>query len=202
VRYDPEDIPKDAFQPYVARYTDDEGLVHLESPVNFPVSFGRIDAMLDTCSLFMGLVEIAPTPPPLPPDFTASNLVITPHQAFEGDPVKISITITNEGSEDGTYELYLIIDGIVREIQNVALSGQSSETYTFEISDLAAGVHQVKAAGLTETVRINQVAIEGLGAGVNWLVLDLSIAGVVIVGLLIWFLYMLRARRRAIEIGL
>ncbi|MBN2075355.1 MAG: hypothetical protein JW762_07380 [Dehalococcoidales bacterium] len=202
LRYDPDDLPENALPPYVARYTDEEGLVRLESPVKFPIGLGRVDALLDICSMFMALVEAGPEPPPLPPDFTASNLVISPDQAFEGDSMKISVTISNEGSKDGTYELYLIVDGIVRGIQEVALSGKSSGAYTFEISDLAAGVHQIKAAGLTETIRIDQVAVEGSGAGVNWTVLDLSVAGVVLAGLVIWFLYMLKARRRAIEIGI
>jgi hypothetical protein len=201
LRYDPDDLPENALPPYVARYTEEEGLVRLESPVKFPISLGRVDALLDICSMFMALVEAGPTPPPLPPDFTARNLIISPDQAFEGDSMKISVTISNEGSESGTYELYLIVDGIVRGIQEVALSGKSSGTYTFEISDLAAGVHQIKAAGLTGTIRIDKVAVKGLGARVNWTVLDLSVAGAVLVGMVIWFLYMLRARRRVTGIG-
>ena len=200
LRYDTDDLPENALPPYVARYTEEEGLVRLESPVKFPISLGRVDALLDICAMFMALVETGPIPPPLPPDFTASNLIISPDQAFEGDSMKISVTITNEGLESGTYELYLIVDGIVRGIQEVALSGKSSGTYTFEISNLAAGVHQIKAAGLTETIRIDQVAVKGLGAGVNWTVLDLSVAGAVLAGLVIWLIYMLRARRRVTEI--
>ena len=202
LRYDPDDLPENALPPYVARYTEEEGLVRLESPIKFPIRLGRVDALLDICAMFMALVEAGPTtPPPLPPDFTASNLVISPDQAFEGDSMKISVTITNEGLEGGTYELYLIVDGIVRGIQEVALSGKSSGTYTFEISNLAAGVHQIKAAGLTETIRIDQIAVEGLGAGVNWTVLDLSVAGAVLAGLVIWLFYMLRAHRRVTGVG-
>ena len=143
----------------------------------------------------MVLAEIAPPPPPLPVHFTSGNLRISPH-AFEGDPVKISVTITNEGPEDDTYELYLIIDGIVRAVREVTMSGKSSETLTFEITNLAAGTHQIKIAGLTENIRIEHVSVERLGSGVNWMVLDLSVAGTIIIGLLVWFLYMLRARRR------
>ncbi|UCC16694.1 MAG: hypothetical protein JSU58_10075 [Dehalococcoidales bacterium] len=201
IRYDPETIHENSFPPFIARYTDEDGLVPMELPVKFPVSLGRVDALVDGCSLFMALVEVAPPPPALPAYFTASNLLISPHEVFEGDPLRISVTITNEGSDDGTYELYLIVDGIVRAIQKVALSGKSSEILTFEIINLTAGIHQIKAAGLTETVRIEQVAIDQSGSGFNWMVLDLSVAGVVITGLLLWLLYMQRARRRAMEIG-
>jgi len=202
IRYNPASIPENSFPPYIARYTDEEGLFPLESPVKFPISPGRVDALLNRCSLFMVLAEIAPLPPPLPVFFTAGNLIISPHQAFEGDPVTISVTVTNEGPVEDTYELYLIVDGIVRAIQQVTLSEKSSETLTFEISNLAAGVHQIKVAGLSETIRIDQVVIEQSEPGVNWTVLDLSVAGVVIVGLLLWFVYMQRARHRETEIGI
>ena len=201
MRYDPENLPENSFLPYTARYSGEEGLVRLESPVKFPASLGRVDVLVDRSALFMALAEVAPPPQSLPVGFTASNLMVSPQEAFEGDPVKISITITNEDSEDGTYELYLVVDGIVRAIQKVTLSGKSSETLIFEITNLAAGVHQIKAAGLSETVRIGQLDIEQSGSGVNWMVLDLIVAATFIVGLLLWLLYLQRARRRAIEIG-
>ncbi len=50
--------------------------------------------------------------------------------------------------------MYLIIDGIVRSVTEVTLAGKSSETLNFEVSDLAAGNHQVKIAGLTEQFSI------------------------------------------------
>ncbi|HEY93892.1 MAG TPA: hypothetical protein G4O15_02995 [Dehalococcoidia bacterium] len=202
IHYDAETMPENSFPPYIARYSDEEGVVPLESPAILPVSPSRADALVNSCSLYMVLAEVASAPPPLPVYFTASNLIISSQQAFEGDPVKISVTITNAGSEDGTYELYLIVDGIVRAIQEISLSGKSSETLTFEITNLAAGVHQIKAAGLTETIRIEKVAIDQLGPGVNWMVLDFSVAGVVIIGLLLWLLYLQRERRRVTEIGI
>src|SRR4030042_5031810 len=82
IRYDPANIPENSFPPYIARYSDEEGLVPLASPVKFPVNLGRVDALIDCCSLFMALAEIAPPPPPLPVYFTASNLMISSHQAF------------------------------------------------------------------------------------------------------------------------
>lgn len=202
LRYDPEQLPENSYPPYIAQYTEEEGLKPLESLVRYPDSLGRIDALIAQFSLFMALADIAPEPPPLPVNFTASNLIISPHKAFEGDPMNISVTIKNEGVEDGSYELYLIIDGIVRAIQEVSLSGKSSKTLTFEITNLAAGTHQIKVAGLTENIRIEQVAVNQLGPGVNWTLLDLSVGGVVIAGMLVWFLYMIRARRRETEIGI
>jgi hypothetical protein len=202
IRYDPAKIPENSFPPRIAQYTDEEGPVILESPVNYPVDLGIVNALIEQSGLFMVLAEIAPQPPPLPAFFTAGNLIISPHEAFEGDPVEISVTITNKGPEDGTYELYLIIDGIVRGIQKVSLSGKSSETLTFEVTNLAAGTHQIKVAGLTENLRIEKVAFNQLGPGVNWTLLDLSVAAVIITGMLIWSSYMIRARRRSTRIGI
>ena len=202
LRYDPEKIPENSFPPYIARYADETGLVRLESPVKFPVELGRVDVLIDQCSLFMVLAEMAPEPPPLPVHFTTGNLQISPHEAFEGDPVKISVTIKNESLEADTYELYLIIDGIVRAIQGITLSGKSSETLSFELTNLATGTHQIKLAGLTENIRIEKVFVNQSGSGINWMMLDLGVTGTIVVGLFIWFLYMLKARRHAAEIGI
>ncbi len=195
--YDPETIPDNSFPPYIARYSDEEGLIRLESAVKFLASLGRVDTLIVSSGLYTVLAEVAPPQSHLPVYFTASNLIISPRQAFEGDPVKISVTITNEGSEYGTYESYLIVDGIVRAIREVTLKGKSSETLSFEISHLAAGVHQVKVAGLIGTARIDKLIVEQSGSEVNWMMLDFSVAGVIMIGLLLWLLYLQRARHRA-----
>lgn len=62
--------------------------------------------------------------------------------------------------------------------------------------DLAAGTHLVKIAGLTEefeVIAIDAVPIEG--AGVNWLLIDISVAAAIITGALVIYRIARRTRR-------
>lgn len=196
IRYDTVDLPENAFLPYIAIYTDSDELVPLEMPLGSLVTLGTAEALITGSALYVVAVEIAPPPPPLPADFISSNLIINPAEIMAGDPVKISVTITNGGELSGTYEVYLVIDGIVRATREVALTGKSSETLTFEVSNLSPGTHQIRLAGLNGSIEVTRVTVEPGGSRVNWLGLDLSIAGAVVLGLLIWHVMLLRARRR------
>lgn len=195
IRYDRRNLPENAFLPFVANYTDEQGLVRLQPSPDSLVEIGKAKALVSHASLFVVAVEVAPPPPPLPARFEASDLIISPKRAHTGEPVTISLTITNEGATAGTYELHLIIDGIVRAIEEVTLTGNSSETLTFEVSNLAAGSHQVKVAGLTGRFEVTMVSVLPVEAGVNWLVLDTSVGAVLFIGLLVLYLVVRRSRR-------
>ena len=137
-----------------------------------------------------------PPPPPLPAKFEASNLTINPRQPQLGQPITISITIANEGEIAGSFELHLIIDGIVRTVQEVTLSGKSRETLTFEVANLTAGQHQVKIAGLGEQFRIIRITTPLEGLRINWLIFDVSVGIALIIGALILYWVTRRAQKR------
>jgi hypothetical protein len=151
IRYNPNDLPDNSFLPFVAFYSPETGLIQLPLPDGFLVGVGWAQGLITSGGIFLAAVEEAPAPPPLPANFTATNLVIDPGEIFEGDPVRISVTITNEGELPGTAELYLLINGIVRAIQEITLDGRTSEILTFEIANLAAGLHHIEIAKLQGT---------------------------------------------------
>jgi len=194
IRYDPRDLPENAFLPFIATYTDDEGLVRLQPPPDSTVGIGEAKALIYHASLFVVATEVAPPPPPLPARFEASNLTINPQQAQLGQPVTISLTITNEGAIEGSFELHLIIDGIVRMVTEITLAGKGSETLTFEVSNLAVGKHQVKIAGLTEQFRIVMTTTPPTEGGVNWLLIDMSVGAALVIGALVLYLTTRRSR--------
>jgi len=195
IRYDPRDLPENAFLPFIATYTDDEGLVRLQPPPDSTVGIGEAKALIYQASLFVVATEVAPPPPPLPARFEASNLTINPQQAQLGQPVTVSLTITNEGAIEGSFELHLIIDGIVRMVKGITLAGKGSETLTFEVSNLAVGRHQVKIAGLTEQFRIVMTTTPPTEEGVNWLLIDMSVGATFVIGALVLYFITRRSRQ-------
>jgi len=194
ISYDPRDLPENAFPPFIVNYTDD-GLVRLEPPVGSLVEIGKAKALIHHASLFAVVVEVAPPPPPLPAEFEVSDLTITPGQAQPAQPIVISLTIANDGETAGSYELHVRIDGIVRIIKEVTVAGKSSQTLSFEVSNLAVGTHEVKVAGLTGQFRIVSTAALPARPAINWLIIDLSAVAVVVAGLLVLYLVMRRSRR-------
>ena len=88
--------------------------------------------------------------------------------------------------------MQLRIDGIVRLVREVTIPAGSSQIVSFEVSNLAAGKHQVRVAGLSGQFRVVSTTVTPAESTINWFILDLSIgAGVVIVLLT---LYLLRRR--------
>jgi hypothetical protein len=196
IRYDHQKLIRDTFLPFVAYDTPEEGVVRLPLPADSAFTDGEATALTNHASLFFVAAEVTPLPPPLPPAFEANNLVINPRQATAGEPVTISLTITNTGGTAGTYELYLIIDGIVRTVKEVTLAGNSAETLTFEVSNFAVGSHQVRVAGLTERFTVvAEVAVPPAESGFHWLIMDTGVGATLTAGLLALFLVMRRSRR-------
>jgi len=195
IRYDPQNLPENIFLPFIANYTDEQGLIRLQPPPDSTDEIGKAKALISHASLFVVAAEVLPPPPPLPARFEVSNLTINPKQAQLGQPVTVSITIINEGATEGSFELHLIIDGIVRMVQEVTLAGKSSETLTFEVSNLAVGKHQVKLAGLTENFKIVRITIPPEESRVNWLLLDASVGAAIVIGALVLYLTTRRSRQ-------
>jgi len=188
IKYDPQNLPENTFLPFIANYTDEQGLIRLQPPPDSTDEIGKAKALISHASLFVVAAEVLPPPPPLPARFEASNLTINPEQAQLGQPVTVSVTIINEGATEGSFELHLIIDGIVRMVKEITLAGNSSETLTFEVSNLAVGKHQVKIAGLTENFKIVRITIPPEESRVNWLLLDVSVGAAIVIGALVLYL--------------
>jgi len=195
IRYDSENLPENTFLPFIANYTDEQGLVQLPLPPDVTVEIDKAKALISHASLFVAAAEVLPPPPPLPARFEVSNLVINPQQAQLGKPIAITFTVTNEGATVGSTELYLIIDGIVRVVKDITLSAKSSETLTFEVSNLAAGKHQVRIAGLSEQFSVIRLVTLPEESRVNWLVIDLSVGAALIMGALVLYFLIRRSRQ-------
>ncbi len=208
IRYDPNALPEYVFLPYVARYDDVSGPQQLP-PAPGIVEVGIATGLTDHASLFVVLAELVPPPPDLPEEFEVTAVTIEPvtpileagdlalasREIQAGESVNVSVTITNRSDVEGTTELYLVIDGVVRMVREVTVPAETSQVVTFEVHDLAAGIHQVKVAGLTEQFEVVVADAPPIEAGVNWLVIDLSVAAAILGGAFFLYRFTRRARR-------
>ncbi len=208
VRYDLDALPEYVFLPFVARYDDVSGPQQLPQ-ARGTVEVGVATGLTDHASLFVVLARRAPPPPDLPEEFEVTAVIIEPvtpileagdlalasREIQVGEPVNISLTITNRSNIEGTTELYLIVDGVVRMVKEVTLAAETSQVVTFVLRDLAAGSHQIKVAGLTEQFEVVIAEVPLIETGVNWLVIDLSVVAAILIGAFILYRFTRRARR-------
>jgi hypothetical protein len=81
--------------------------------------------------------------------FLTENLVISPLEATTEESVKISVQVTNTGGMQDSYQLNLLINGIIEQINAVTLDAGISETVIFLVSKDIAGDYTVEINGQT-----------------------------------------------------
>ncbi|MBA7631613.1 hypothetical protein ES703_39146 [subsurface metagenome] len=144
-------------------------------------------------SHFTPFAVLAYTHPAASAAFTASELLIIPTEVDIGETVNTIISIANTGGQSGSYEVTLKINGLVEASKNVTLAAGDSELVSFDIVKDTAGTYSLDVAGLTGSFTVKEKPVVSPAKSTNWPVLGGVIAGVVVLGLLIFFL----ARRRA-----
>lgn len=192
--YDPKGLPQNALSPFVVNFVKDGELVKLASPPGSIFESGKVNAAAYHASYFGLAAEVLPEVP-LPPHFRVAGLRVNPGQARPGQTVTITVDIANDGATAGTYEMHLIIDGVVRAVKDVSLEPNSVSTLTFEVTDLAPGKHQVNIAGVTGEFRITDAVVSVLGTPIDWSLVDITVAGLLVSGLLITYLVIARLQR-------
>jgi len=133
--------------------------------------------------------------------FSASNLSISPSEVHIGEAVTISVTVANTGTASGTYKVTLKIDGSVEDTKEVTLNADASTEVTFTTVKDTAGSYSVDVNGLSDSFTVKEKptapptppTIPEKPTPSPWPLIGGIIAGVIVVGLLIFFL----VRRRA-----
>jgi hypothetical protein len=98
---------------------------------------------------------IVPTsPPPKPAEFQVSNLTLTPTEAEEGQPIIITVNVTNIGEESGSYFALLYINDILKENKTVELEGNETTSVEFTVIETNEGTYTVRVNDLTGTFKI------------------------------------------------
>ncbi|MBM3154963.1 MAG: hypothetical protein FJ008_06465 [Chloroflexi bacterium] len=78
-----------------------------------------------------------------PAEFEVSPLAISPAMPMAGDTIKVSATVKNVGDSEGTFVAILIIDGEESGRRNALVAPSSSSTVSFQVGDVAAGMHEM-----------------------------------------------------------
>jgi len=95
-----------------------------------------------------------PPPPPTPAEFELSNLVVSPTTVEIGEPVSVSVKVTNVGEEAGSYTAELLIDGSKVDEDMVTLVGGASETVEFTGVSGEEGSHTVSVGDLSSSFTV------------------------------------------------
>ena len=82
-------------------------------------------------------------------EFQVSQLEISPSTVEPGDPVTITVKVTNVGADAGDFNVTLNIDGIPEETQQVSLEGLASVQVSFTVSEVTEGEYIVNVDGLS-----------------------------------------------------
>jgi len=82
------------------------------------------------------------------PKFAVSNLTITPTHVKVGEPVNVSIIVSNNGAQMGKYSVVLRIGGVVENITDMSLTPGASQTAGFVVVKDAPGDYYADVDGL------------------------------------------------------
>lgn len=135
--------------------------------------------------------DVGDTTPP-----RISDISVSPSEVNIGETVTINVLVTNTGNAAGSCTVTLKINGEEEATKEITLNVGASEEVTFTTAKDVAGSYSVDVNGLSGSFIVKEKSAlppPGVKPPINWPVLSGIIAGVVIVGLLIF----LMVRRRA-----
>jgi len=98
-----------------------------------------------------------------PAEFKVSNLVISPTEVNPGQAVTISCTVTNIGTEAGSYTIHLGGDFMAE--QTVVLQPGESKQVSFEVTPAVAKTYSVSVDGLTGSFIATEVPVADIRVG-------------------------------------
>jgi len=87
-------------------------------------------------------------------EFTVTNLVIDPTNAYTGDEVEVSATVTNSGGASGNYTATLIVGGAAAGSQTIELAAAASTTVHFDYTPTTPGTLTVAIGEASGTLTV------------------------------------------------
>jgi len=104
--------------------------------------------------IIIGIIILATAPESALLEFEVSNLHVNPEEVEPGESVTVTVEVRNVGEERGTYELELIIDGLVEQSESVTLDGGEATTITFTVQRETGKAYSVETDGLSESFEV------------------------------------------------
>ena len=212
--YDPDALPEGVHEEdlVIAYYDEDAGeWAGLACTVDT-----ENNTITASVSHFTTFAIIGTITPPAPAALSISSLSIHPTQVQPKETVTITVSVANTGGTEESYTVVLKVNGLKETERSVTVASGSSQSVTFSLTKEEPGSYSVAVDELSGSFTVAVPAPppgeeEGTSpseptpeppvlppsppapTSINWPVLGGIIAGVVVVGLLIFFL----VRRRA-----
>jgi hypothetical protein len=139
---------------------------------------------------FTTFALIGAVTPPTPAAFSVSNLSIQPAEVQPQEAVNITLSVANTGGTEESYSVALKINGVMEAEESVTVAPASSQSVSFSVTREEIGSYSVDVNGLSGSFTVAAEA-PAAPAPIAWWIW--VIAGIVVAGLIIFFL----ARRRA-----
>lgn len=95
------------------------------------------------------LANLVYNPPYIPATFALDKPAVSPTEISTGGKVTVSVTVTNTGDLEGSYDVILYIDNEERDRLTITLKEKTSRVVSFEVTENTAGTHVVSIAGRT-----------------------------------------------------
>ncbi len=200
IAYDPSLIPQGVNETrlVIASYDKDASRwVELDSVVDTEANIVSAGVSHFTGFAILGyvppVIPLLPVIPVIPAEFTISDLGISPGEVYVGESVIINVIVTNTGGESGSHEVKLKINGVVEVTKEVTLNAGLSKEAAFTVLKALAGTYLVYVDGLTGSFTVKEKPVIPVTPAVipkliNWWLIGGIMAGVVVVGVLTFFL--------------
>ncbi len=123
-----------------------------------------------------------------PAAFSVSSLSVLPAEVEPGEPVTITVSVSNTGGESGSYTVVLKIDGVKEAEETVTVAAGESQDVSFSVTREEADSYAVAVDGLSGSFTVvAPVVVPPAKPGINWPLIGGIIGGVIVVGLGIFF---------------
>ena len=91
---------------------------------------------------------------PIPANFVIANLLLDPPVAEPDEPVAITVQVTNEGGQAGTFGVLLQVDGQAVDTLEISLEAGQQGQVLFFLTQAEVGSYQVKVEDTTNTLEV------------------------------------------------
>jgi len=194
--YDVNELPDDVVSIALAYYTAESGWVELEAESGVVAELGKQSARVHHLTIFAVLAKTTAQAAAAPPTFEVTNLSITPSESKgwdtvtfvtrTGEEVTITVEVTNNGSQRGSYTAVLSMNGIQQATKEISLNPGQTQKIAFTVGPNEPGNYAVEIGGLSgefvSSVRVSWGLIAGLAAALGLL------------GCLAWYFYKKRTK--------
>ncbi len=185
--YDPDKLPKNASEVFIANYDTEKGWLALAPASGVVAEIGKAQCQVSHFSVF---AVLAKTTEPAPAKFNVGKLTVSPSQAKLNQEVNISVNVANNGGTSGSYSLELKVNGISESTKQVTVAAGTSQTVNFTITEAQSGTYTVDIAG-----QRGSFVVLGDGAPLNSGLIAVLIVGALILATVGVLLVTFRRRR-------